>query len=32
MNGLGKTRLRAVVYTRKSSEDGLDQGFYSLDA
>ena len=32
MNGLGKPRVRAVVYTRKSSDEGLDQEFNSLDA
>ena len=32
MNGLGKPSVRAVVYTRKSSEEGLDQEFNSLDA
>ena len=32
MNGLGRPSVRAVVYTRKSSEDGLDQEFNSLDA
>ncbi len=25
MNGLGRPSVRAVVYTRKSSEEGLDQ-------
>lgn len=25
-------RLRCAIYTRKSSEDGLQQGFNSLDA
>ena len=32
MNGLGCPSVRAVVYTRKSSEEGLDQEFNSLDA
>jgi DNA invertase Pin-like site-specific DNA recombinase len=32
MNGLGRPSVRAVVYTRKSSEEGLDQEFNSLDA
>jgi hypothetical protein len=32
LNGLGKPSVRAVVYTRKSSEEGLDQEFNSLDA
>ena len=32
MNGLGRPSVRAVVYTRKSSEEGLDQAFNSLDA
>jgi site-specific DNA recombinase len=32
MNGLGKPSVRAVVYTRKSSEEGFDQEFNSLDA
>ncbi|MEJ2123114.1 MAG: recombinase family protein [Alphaproteobacteria bacterium] len=26
------SRLRCAVYTRKSTEEGLDQGFNSLDA
>lgn len=26
------TKLRCAVYTRKSSEEGLDQAFNSLDA
>ena len=26
------TRLRCAVYTRKSTEDGLEQEFNSLDA
>jgi site-specific DNA recombinase len=30
--GPGKTRLRCAIYTRKSSEEGLDQDFNSLDA
>ena len=32
MNGLGRPSVRAVVYSRKSSEEGLDQEFNSLDA
>ena len=28
----GQTRLRCAVYTRKSSEEGLEQSFNSLDA
>jgi len=32
VNGLGRPSVRAVVYTRKSSEEGLDQEFNSLDA
>ena len=32
MNGLGRPSVRAVVYTRKSSEEGLEQEFNSLDA
>ena len=32
MNGLGRPSVRAVAYTRKSSEEGLDQEFNSLDA
>jgi DNA invertase Pin-like site-specific DNA recombinase len=28
----GKLRLRCAIYTRKSSEEGLEQGFNSLDA
>lgn len=27
-----KPKVRAAVYTRKSSEEGLDQEFNSLDA
>ena len=27
-----KPRLRCAIYTRKSSEDGLEQSFNSLDA
>ena len=27
-----KTKLRCAIYTRKSTEEGLDQGFNSLDA
>jgi site-specific DNA recombinase len=30
--GPGKTKLRCAIYTRKSSEEGLDQDFNSLDA
>ncbi|MHC2103637.1 recombinase family protein [Methylobacterium sp. CM6246] len=29
---IGQTRLRCAVYTRKSSEEGLEQSFNSLDA
>ena len=32
MSVLGKPVVRAAVYTRKSSEEGLDQEFNSLDA
>ena len=32
MNVLGKPVVRAAVYTRKSSDEGLDQEFNSLDA
>ena len=32
MNALGKPIVRAAVYTRKSSDEGLDQEFNSLDA
>ncbi|MGC4026322.1 MAG: recombinase family protein [Mesorhizobium sp.] len=32
MNGVSSTRLRCAVYTRKSTEEGLDQEFNSLDA
>jgi len=32
MNGLGRPSVRAVVYTRKNSEEGLEQEFNSLDA
>ena len=32
MTARGARRLRCAVYTRKSSEDGLDQAFNSLDA
>ena len=32
MNALGKPVVRAAVYTRKSSDGGLDQEFNSLDA
>ena len=28
----GKLRLRCAIYTRKSSEEGLEQEFNSLDA
>ena len=28
----GKPRIRCAIYTRKSSEEGLDQAFNSLDA
>ena len=28
----GSTRLRCAIYTRKSSEEGLEQDFNSLDA
>jgi site-specific DNA recombinase len=28
----GRTTLRCAIYTRKSSEEGLDQAFNSLDA
>ncbi|MCB1357416.1 MAG: recombinase family protein, partial [Maritimibacter sp.] len=27
-----RTRIRSAIYTRKSSEEGLDQEFNSLDA
>ena len=27
-----RTRLRCAIYTRKSSEEGLEQDFNSLDA
>jgi len=27
-----KPALRCAIYTRKSSDEGLDQGFNSLDA
>ena len=30
--GCGQLRLRCVIYTRKSSEEGLEQDFNSLDA
>jgi DNA invertase Pin-like site-specific DNA recombinase len=30
--GRGPTRLRCAIYTRKSSEEGLEQDFNSLDA
>ena len=26
------TKIRCAIYTRKSSEEGLEQGFNSLDA
>jgi len=32
MNALGKPVVRAAVYTRKSSDEGLEQEFNSLDA
>ena len=32
MSTLGKPVVRAAVYTRKSSDEGLDQEFNSLDA
>ena len=32
MSALGKPVVRAAVYTRKSSDEGLDQEFNSLDA
>ena len=28
----GRRTIRCAIYTRKSSEDGLEQGFNSLDA
>ena len=28
----GPPRLRAAIYTRKSTEEGLDKAFNSLDA
>ena len=31
LNGLSKPSVRSVVYTRKSFEEGLDQGVNSLD-
>ena len=31
MSVLGKPVVRAAVYTRKSSDEGLDQEFNSLD-
>src|ERR1700692_1360940 len=31
-NGAKTTRLRCAIYTRKSTEEGLDQDFNSLDA
>jgi len=31
MNGLGRPSVRAVIYTRKSSEEGLDQEFNSVN-
>lgn len=30
--GSGKTQIRCAIYTRKSSEEGLEQDFNSLDA
>ncbi len=30
--GRGSPRLRCAIYTRKSSEEGLEQDFNSLDA
>ena len=32
LSGLGKQGVRAAVYTRKSSDEGLEQEFNSLDA
>jgi site-specific DNA recombinase len=32
MSVLGKPVVRAAIYTRKSSDEGLDQEFNSLDA
>ena len=32
MNGRPTRKLRCIVYTRKSSEEGLEQEFNSLDA
>ncbi|MGA1343622.1 MAG: recombinase family protein, partial [Hyphomonas sp.] len=32
MNKLATRKLRCAVYTRKSSEEGLEQEFNSLDA
>ena len=32
MSVLGKPVVRAAAYTRKSSDEGLDQEFNSLDA
>jgi len=29
---MSKPRIRCAIYTRKSSEEGLDQDFNSLDA
>ena len=29
---MSKVTLRCAIYTRKSSEEGLEQGFNSLDA
>jgi hypothetical protein len=31
-NGVKGTRIRCAIYTRKSTEEGLDQDFNSLDA
>ena len=32
LSGLGKQVVRAAVYTRKSSDEGLEQEYNSLDA
>ena len=32
VTGRSQTRLRCAIYTRKSSEEGLEQNFNSLDA
>ena len=29
---MNKPRIRCAIYTRKSSDEGLDQNFNSLDA